>query len=571
MNEDAQPAQKQSPAQVTLAAPDEEGETGTERADGPDEAVRLDHIGHREAEKLYRRAQPHLFPVGLVTLIGIVCLINHFSGHDWGDDFTLYLRQAKALTIGNVGEVISDNKFTVDNSGWHTFSPYAYPWGWPLLIAPFYALFGLNFEVLKFVEVVFFCFFLLTFFTITRRRAGRLMATLLVLLIGLSPIYVGGTDTVLSDIPYLCFVGVSLWWMDRCRLRGLLQDPSGRAHLVIMGLLLAYSFNVRREGIFLLFAFAALHLSALAAPAVRSRSFRVLREVDWRKASTPYSTFGLAVVAFHLLLPTTLTQRIPGVGFQNISVRLAYYQGILAEQVGLQDPGSSAIELFGSGRFGRLALAFLVAMAGTGIVLRLRDRWEEDIAIATFLGFSTLLTLIWPAQEPRYLFAVTPFLAYFACQALPAMARSVAPAGRRVLGAAYAASALGLLGLVSLNAGDIAHNTDYHLGYSFVVNGPETPHAQEMFAAVQERTRADDVILFFRSRAMTFYTDRRATMGVDLELLLPRSDWYVMEKNGTYVQKLLTDDEAASYGLTKTWENERWVLWQVPDSPRSRS
>jgi hypothetical protein len=147
-----------------------------------------------------------------------------------------------------------------------------------------------------------------------------------------------------------------------------------------------------------------------------------------------------------------------------------------------------------------------------------------------------------------------------------------ASAGRRpVVGIASAASALAFLGLVTLNARDVASNSRYHFDYAYIVNGPETPAAQEMFAAVKGLTRADDVILFFRSRAMTFYTDRRATMGVDLELLLPQSDWYVMEKNGTYVQKLLTDDEAAAYGLTKTWENEGWVLWRVPDSPGSRS
>lgn len=575
MNEDGQPTQTQGPGIATVAASEGEVEAETkietEQPDGPDNAGGpLAHLRRLRAGKLYRLTRAHALPVGLATLIGVVCMVNHFSGHDWGDDFTLYLRQAQALTIGNVGQVISDNKFTVDNSGWHTFSPYAYPWGWPLLMAPLYAFFGLNYEVFKFLEVVLFCLFLLAFFAIVRRRAGGLAATLLVLLIGLSPIYIGGTDTVLSDIPYLCFVGVTLWWMDRCRLGGGLRAPSSRAQFVIMGLLLAFSFNIRREGIFLLFAFAALHLSALAAPAEGSRWVNVLREVDWRKASVPYATFGLAVVAFHLVLPTMLAQRIPGTGFENVPARLVYYQGILAEQVGLQNPGS-AVQLFGSEHMGRLALVYLVALAGIGLILSLRYRWQEDVGLATFLSCSALLTLIFPTQEPRYFYAVTPFLAYFAYQALPMLARFASAGRRPVVGIASAASALAFLGLVTLNARDVVSNSRYHFDYAYIVNGPETPAAQEMFAAVKDRTRADDVILFFRSRAMTFYTDRRATMGDDLELLLPRSDWYVMEKNGTYVQKLLTDDEAAAYGLTKTWENEGWVLWRVPDSPGSRS
>jgi hypothetical protein len=175
--------------------------------------------------------------------------------------------------------------------------------------------------------------------------------------------------------------------------------------------------------------------------------------------------------------------------------------------------------------------------------------------------------LIYPAHEPRYLYAVTPFLAYFAVQALPTLADIISPGTRRLGRVAYVVPALALLGLVTLNAWDTARSTQYHLDYSLVVEGPETPAAQEMFATVQSVTRADDVILFFRSRAMIFYTDRRAVMGVNLEQLLPRSDWYVMAKGSTYSQKLLTEDEAASYGLTKTWENEAWVMWRVPEVP----
>jgi hypothetical protein len=87
-----------------------------------------------------------------------------------------------------------------------------------------------------------------------------------------------------------------------------------------------------------------------------------------------------------------------------------------------------------------------------------------------------------------------------------------------------------------------------------------------MFVAVKQSTLPDDVVLFFRARAMTLYTDRRAIQGINLEPLLPLVNWYVMEKGSTYSQHLLTDQEAAEFGLTKTWENDGWVLWKVPRS-----
>ncbi|MDQ3573341.1 MAG: hypothetical protein M3378_05190 [Actinomycetota bacterium] len=497
----------------------------------------------------------------MVAVIGVISMINHFSGHDWGDDFALYMRQAKALTTGNIGEVISDNRFSVDNSGWHTFSPYSYPWGWPLVIAPFYAVFGLNYELFKFLEVIAFCVFLLAFFAIVRRRAGTRPATILTLLIGLSPSYVGATDTVLSDIPFLCSVGLSLWWMDRCRLGGILGG--GRHRLVILGLLLAYTYNVRREGIVLLFSLVALHLAVLAGTAVRAGSVQALRDLKWREVRLPYMTFLAAIVTFHLLLPTVLLPRASGAGVQNISSRLTYYQDILAQQVGLQDPGQP-MQLLGSEAAARFALALLVMLAVIGVIGRLLYRLEEDSMLAAYLCGSSFLMLVSPYQEGRYLLTVTPLLGYFAYQALPSIAQLVTSGNQALVRLTSVVPALAVAGLVTLNAQALAHSTNYHLDYHYIAHGPESPDAQQMFTAVRDLTREDDVILFFRARAMTLYSDRPAIMGTNLDQLLKRADWYVMAKDSTYSQTLLTDEQAAAHGLAKKWENTGWVIWRVP-------
>ena len=133
----------------------------------------------RNLFSLVVRAAAHRFtiPLLLAVAIGLISLVNHFQGVDWGDDFALYMRQAKAIAIGNIGEVLSDNRFTVDNSGWHSFSPYIYPWGWPLIVSPFYALLGLNYEVVKFLQVIALCTFLACFYSLTRPRVGTRGAT----------------------------------------------------------------------------------------------------------------------------------------------------------------------------------------------------------------------------------------------------------------------------------------------------------------------------------------------------------------------------------------------------------
>lgn len=515
----------------------------------------------RASARYQRFQRTYGIPLILALVVGVVAMNNHFLGIDWGDDFALYMHQAEALTIGNIGEVLQETRFSVDNSGWHSFSPYAYPWGWPLIVAPFYALFGLDYELFKGLEVLALCTFLFIFYVLIRPRTGRLPATVITLLIGFSPMYVGGTDTVLSDLPYLAFVGLSLWWIDRCRVKGLLTCE--RRDLIILGLLLAFTFNIRREGLALFVALAALHVAVLVGVVVRNRSKEALRTVDWRRVALPYVTIVGAIAAFQILLPTVLFPDLPGTGWQNASSHLTYYKSAIAEHVGLKAAGGE-MQLFGSEVLAERAVFLLVLFASLGLVARLLLRFEEDVALAAYLCAAGFIMLVSPYQDGRYLYTITPLVAYFAYHSVPSVAALAQWRHPTVRQLSAVVPGVALAGLAFLNAQDLAHSTRYHRDYQYVINGPETPSAQEMFAAVREVTRGDDVLLFFRARAMSLYTDRLALQGSDLDRMLKRVDWYVMEKNSTYSQTPLTDAEAAGRGLKKAWENSGWVIWKVP-------
>ncbi len=503
----------------------------------------------------------YAIPLTIIVVIGRICVHKRFGGVDWGDDFALYIHQAKALVVGNLGELLQQTRYSVDNSGWSSFSPYSYPWGWPLIMAPFYAVFGLDYDVFKNLEVAAFCTFLLAFFALVRQRAGWIAATAVTLLIALSSAFNGATDSVLSDLPYLCFVGLSLWYMDRLRLTGrLLTD---RRTLIVLGLLLAFTRNVRREGFVLIVALVALHFAVLAGTAVRDHA---LRDVNWRNVALPYVTFAGAIVGFQLLLPGAFVPDLPGTGLAHVSTRITFYREVLAEHIGLKDPGVE-MQLFHSSFAADFALRLFLLLAVVGAAARLLHRFEEDAHIAAFLAAATFVTMVSPFQESRYFFTITPFLAYFAYQAMPTLAALVMGRPKWLLGLAAVPSVVGMAGLVSLCWADVANAIEYHRHYNYTVNGPEHPEAKHMFAAVKEVTRGDDVILFARARAMTLYTDRNAIQGSNLDQLLPRVDWYVMEKNSTYSQTPLSDAEAAARRLTKAWENGTFVIWRVP--PRS--
>lgn len=154
--------------------------------------------------------------VGPILLGVLLAFHLRRLGHTEGDDFALYLRQARSIFDGDFATVIADNRFAVINSD-PGFSPLAYPWGWPLLASPFVNTWGFDYDRLKLVEIAAFATWLALFHGIVRRRLGRLVASGLVTVLATSAAYLGHTDELLSEFPHLVAVSAVLCWHDRDR------------------------------------------------------------------------------------------------------------------------------------------------------------------------------------------------------------------------------------------------------------------------------------------------------------------------------------------------------------------
>ena len=188
--------------------------------------------------------------VVVVALGAAGAILLHRNGHNQGDDFALYLRQARSIFDGDPAQVVSDNRFSVLNSG-GAFSPIAYPWVFPLLLSPFVKWWGLDYDRLKLVEVACFCAWIVLVHGIVRRRAGRLLALAVAAVVATAPALMAHTDQLLSEFPHALALGVFIWWFDRVKLRDdLIAAPTSR--LVTLGVLGALAYNVRRESVVLI-------------------------------------------------------------------------------------------------------------------------------------------------------------------------------------------------------------------------------------------------------------------------------------------------------------------------------
>jgi hypothetical protein len=501
--------------------------------------------GYRAPES--RRTISGLALAGLVLIAGVIAVALHHNGHTLGDDFALYLRQARSIFDGNIGEVVADNRFSVLYSTGQ-FSPYAYPWGWPLLLSPFVHVWGLDYDRLKLVEVAAFCVWLVLVHGIIRRRAGRAMALGVTAIVATAPMLLTHTDQLLSEYPAAVAVAVAIWWWDRVRARHPLTAADPR-ELVVLGVLAAVAFNVRREAIVLVVAIAIIQVAELIGLVRRRRTSAL--NLQWRAVLTPHVAFVASAVLIQLLLPSMLFPDQDD-HFGNIGARLGDYSGSLTEQLGLGSHPALGV--------------FIIGLAVVGMIVGCRRRPGLDgpltaITVLTVLTVSTHFRLV-----DRYYFQVLPWMVYFGAVAV-AEAFGLALRSR---GGARHATQLAVLPLVYLLVvhafvlpGDIADARDFNDG-GRQQYGPTSPEFPPIFDAVARYTRPDDVIAYFRARTMTLYTDRRSIQTTDINRVLAVADFYAQLRGSGYYQPPVSMEEATNMGLTMVWSDSYWVLWRVP-------
>jgi hypothetical protein len=144
----------------------------------------------------------------LAVLLGGIYYATLRPGQDWGSDFSQYINHARNIALGRpyleTGYVV-----TLPEAAAHM--PASYPPVFPLLLAPVYARFGLNYVALKFVPEAMFVFAAIALYVLGRLRGlAPLPAVSAAGALGLSGAVLGVKDAVLSDSTYLFFAGLAL-------------------------------------------------------------------------------------------------------------------------------------------------------------------------------------------------------------------------------------------------------------------------------------------------------------------------------------------------------------------------
>jgi 4-amino-4-deoxy-L-arabinose transferase-like glycosyltransferase len=147
---------------------------------------------------------PYLFFLLLFLLGVIINIWTLKDGHNWGDDFAQYIIQAQNIIEGKpyAQGVMLDN-------------PTSSQPGFPLLISPLIKLFGLNFKILKSLNIFFWYLSIILLYPVFRKVGGRRFAVSVSLLLAFSSFIFLFKQNILTDIPFFFFICLSLYFSEK--------------------------------------------------------------------------------------------------------------------------------------------------------------------------------------------------------------------------------------------------------------------------------------------------------------------------------------------------------------------
>lgn len=510
----------------------------------------------------WRRPHPVLVGLGLALMVGAMAALmfaSHRPGHWWGDDWALYIRQAKSLVDGNPGAVTADNEFTVTQSLGAPFSPPLYPWGYPIILAPFVAVVGVDVDDLAVVTVLSACVFACAWFALVRRRLGTAVAFVSTPAIALTPVLFSWSELIQSEWPFLAVTFSMLVAVDRSIDSKVLTDVAARWWpLVLLGVGAAAAFSVRREGLAMTAAIGGAQIGLLTtgAPPVRDW-FRdrllVLRIV------VPHLSALATVYALQFALPSTLVPQYDGTSIRNTYRFSERHFRHVADLVGLKRPWDQYVTVLGSETLGLATMWFVLIAMLVGVATAVTIHRRRDLHLVVYGLVAFAIGGSFRSAINRYMTTVGPIVLLLALVGLATLfgfrRRWIGLAAAFVVCAAILA---GNLANVNLRLESAARTADA----GAVEFGPTHPSAVELFDAVIANSEPDDVVAGPKARALTLMTDRRS-IQVDQWRPLP-DEWsptlVVVEVNAPMDGEMRAEH---SDRYEEIWSNSRFRLYAL--------
>ena len=477
-----------------------------------------------------------------VLILLIIAVVYHLSTlnqyHNWGPDFATYVGQAIGIVDGfeylelfRVGEDL-----------------HVYPWGFPTLLAPIYAIWGFNLQALKIFVTSFFFLSLPMIFVLFADRLSYISKYVIVVFLVLNPFHNYFKNNILSDFPFLFFSLLSIYLIQYFYVDGKKLFKHKSFDSILLGIVLVFTYQIRTQGIvlvpiLLLAQYIYLRKKKSCAQSIGKESILV--------HLIPLGLFVLVTYLINLLITTgdgsyllLLRERI------NISWIIANIKYYLFLPIDYLRDRKITTMLYG------LSLYFFIK----GGISRIKD---DYIYLLYMLGSIGLL-ILWPFQQgPRFILSVVPYYLYFLFVGL----EDVSLGGRFPLVEKYQKIYSPLLaGVLVL----MLFGPDFIDAYSFVGgnqghrDGPYSLESQEMFEYIIRETDTDAVFMFRKSPIIPLYANRKAvheSINID-NVKLSAADYYIYHPTLSN-NELMVEMDMRTNEYELVFENDMFKIYRL--------
>lgn len=442
------------------------------------------------------------------TVLVIFCIKD---GHNWGDDFSLYIAQAKSIINFSISDLYKLNKYAVQNSTCEIqFGPYLYPQGFPILLSPVYYCFGMNFFAMKGFCGIFLILSIPLIYQLFKEYfLNSFYIFFIIVGIAFHKEFITFSDNILSDIPFFFFSILTLL---------LMKKSNTILNQIILGVSICFSYFIRDIGIVLIPTLLTYQIQLFLTEKrnIKNKIFYII----------PYLIFASFFVSIFVFLPkggeNHYTMVLSNFSFALLKESILYYSYLV------------------SGYFFTTPVFFLPILII--VFIGMLSTWKQDLYFIAYTAFICIVLIVWPAyQGTRFIFPIIPFILFFLLKGAIYIFDKFTFNVRYLVILLFIF--LGRTSLISIKQIIYFCKTDTNQSY--------TPEMVEIYNYITKNVREKEIIGFFKPRALRLFTDRNA---------IYTDQYHYAKSNATYL--LIEKDEYTSMitKFNKVYETPNYVL-----------
>ena len=455
-----------------------------------------------------------LFLVLLVYVLLALFYIN--SSHNWGGDFALYISQAQALITGQSTTLYEASKLSCEAS-YYRMNPDLYPPGFPILLTPAVALFGVNFWVFKCIIILCYLATLLVVYALFKRIASNTQAIVCIALMATSTVFIQYSNYVLADIPAMLLIMLGFYlhnkWADENCSNSYLKQ-------IILATICVFAYQTKSLSIVLFLAitlhqlFIKFNQNRVKSIAVFIISFILLNAIV--KLLYPHSGAGYQQQA------STIT-------WQTIQANLIYYSN------------APKWFLYNSNLWLWLTWPMMIVGAVAS--------FKTHRVYVFFMLMQLTALVIWPFQEGvRFIFILIPFYFLFAMLGYRFLANKLIAPHVYKLHAHYVV-------FVAILAYSLFASYQLVAKQKGSQNEIGSADAKALFTFVDSHTKSTDKLIFFKPNVLRLLAQRESVYLLERNAIAAsKADWWIY-KHGNV--------PADTMGLQPVFTNGTFTIFKL--------